>query len=611
LRIESTEAPARRNSQFSILDSRFLPYAVFLTLAILSWNSWIEPYVDTGRELMVPRRVAAGERLYRDVQFHHGPLAPYLGAALDRLSGASLSARTGFAVLLAALHVALLIALGRRFLSRPRAALAASVAVASAVFLRPGGWLFPFSFDLAIAVTALTGALLFATREPPSDAAAGGCAFVALLARPDLALPAIVLIALAAARTPRRLIPLATLPAGGAAIVYLAVSAGIPLSTLAARGWLSMVHPPAAFRKVYLAYSGLDRIGLRLAELLLAAILLALLGAFLVLAAFVGGRGDRYRRPGVRTAVLVAATASLVAVAVLRFRPPARFAPTAELLPPLVRVVPLAVVCAAAVRVLVRLRRRAPSGPLAAVPDAVLWVAALFAARLLLAAGYVGPYDAFFLPLPLLVAAAALYGIAESAAPAVGPALPALCSAALAVFLLFRIAATAAVYRSGAWTRVETPAGRLRLPEPEASTTRAALEDLRRRLPPGSTLIGLPEGGFFDYVLRLRNPLPFEQFFPGRLDEEAERRLALAIAERPADAVLYANVLAVGEGARILGEDYLVRLDRAIRSATTTAATYGPGARSLARGGTGARAGARIGDPGFFVEIRVPKESAR
>src|SRR5262249_10093808 len=38
------------------------PYLVFAVLAAVSWNRWIEPYVDTGRELVVPWRVAHGER---------------------------------------------------------------------------------------------------------------------------------------------------------------------------------------------------------------------------------------------------------------------------------------------------------------------------------------------------------------------------------------------------------------------------------------------------------------------------------------------------------------------------------------------------------------------
>ena len=58
------------------------PYTVFVFLALVSWNRWIEPFVDSGRELMVPRRVSQGEALYREVHFHHGPLAPYAGAVL-------------------------------------------------------------------------------------------------------------------------------------------------------------------------------------------------------------------------------------------------------------------------------------------------------------------------------------------------------------------------------------------------------------------------------------------------------------------------------------------------------------------------------------------------
>jgi hypothetical protein len=572
-----------------------LPYATLLLLALLSWNSWIEPYVDTGRELMVPRRLAEGERLYRDVQFFHGPLAPWLGAGIERISGRSLPARSAFAAVLTLVHLALLERLVRRWMSPARAALATAIAVAAAFFLRPGGWLFPFSFDLALAVTALTGALLFSTRERPADAPAAFCLWLALLARPELAVPGIALLAFSAGRKPRRLMMLVPVPLAGAAVAYAIASAGIPFPTLVTDGWLRMLDPPAAFRNVYLSYAGLDRVGLRTAELLLASILLALAAVVPVAAAFAAGRAAV---PGSRStgAAVLAVAGSMAVIAGLRLHPPVRFAETLALFPPLVRVVPIVLACAALARIATRLTGRRPSGSLAAVPDAVLWLAALFGARLFLAAGYVGPYDAFFLPLPIVVALAGLYGLAERGAPAVGSALPAACSAALAVFLLYRTAATADAYRRPSWSRIETPAGTLRLPEPEASTTQLALAELERRLAAGSTLVGFPEGGFFEYVLGLRDPLPVEQFFPGQLDEEGERRVALRLAERPPDAILYANVLAVGEGARAFGQDYLVGLDRTVRSISRPVSVLGPGARP----------GARIGDPGFFVEIRVP-----
>jgi hypothetical protein len=346
---------------------------------------------------------------------------------------------------------------------------------------------------------------------------------------------------------------------------------------------------------VYSAYAGLDRVPLRLAELALAAVVLLVLAA---LVAGVSAIAARAGAPGWAAPAAVAAACLALAAALLS--PPEALAGTLALFPPLVRVVPPLVVGAAAVRlVLVALRRR-PRGPLAAVPDEVLWIAALFAARLLLAAGYAGPYNAFFLPLPLAVAAAGAFGLADRLSPAVGPALPRAAAAALAVFAAFRAARLAQDYRGREWALVATPAGALRLPEPVASATASALADLPRRVPPEGTLVGFPEGGFYNYVLARRSPLDVEQFFPGRLDSDGERRIASRLAAAPPDALLYANVLAVGEGARAFGVDYNRELDRAARERFGVAAIYGPGARD----------GARIGDPDFFVEVRVPSGAA-
>jgi len=82
-------------------------------------------------------------------------------------------------------------------------------------------------------------------------------------------------------------------------------------------------------------------------------------------------------------------------------------------------------------------------------------------------------------------------------------------------------------------------------------------------------------------------------------EREVARREVQYDADRaahPPDVTVFANVLAVGEGMRVFGEDYLPGLDRAIRSSTRTLTVHGPGARPEAR----------IGDPDFFVELRVP-----
>jgi hypothetical protein len=202
------------------------------------------------------------------------------------------------------------------------------------------------------------------------------------------------------------------------------------------------------------------------------------------------------------------------------------------------------------------------------------------------------------LPLPAIVGCAALWKVAEKAVGAVGNALPSLVTASLAVFLVFRMLALSGD-RSAVWHSVSTPAGSLVLPEPVASTTRLALQDLQRRLPSEGMLAGFPEAGFFNYVLGRLNPLPLEQFFPGHLDSIREGQVIAKLRRSSPDVVLMINVLAVGEGARIFGKDYLVSLDEVIRRDFTTAAVFGPGAR----------AGARIGDPEFFIEVRVPRRS--
>jgi hypothetical protein len=575
-----------------------LPYAAFALLAALSWNRWIEPYVDSGRELETPWRLRTGAALYRDVRFYHGPLAPYLAAAVDRLAGPSLPARIALSALVALASLEALRRVAGRLLTPGRASLAATLAVATCFFQRPGGChLFPFSLDTAIAAGAIVWGMLAASGRQSSggDRLAAAAFSAALLSRPEMGLAALAALAVER-RNLRRLAVPAGLSLAAAGAVYAILSAGTPLPVLRREGWLAILGPPQTFRNIYASYAGLDRPALRLAELALAAIVLLLLAAWLAVAA---AAASRLRRASGRRAVEAAAAAVLVAGAAVSLHPPDRLAPTLSLFPPLVRVVPPLLVAAAVARLAARILRRPPGTLLAPVPDALLYTAALFAVRLLLAAGYVGPYSAFLLPLPLIVAVAGLFRLADRGAPSIGARLPRLAAAALAVFVLLRAGDLGRIFRHGGWARVPTPAGTLWLTEPVASTTRDALQDLSARLSNGGTLVGFPEGGFFNYVLRLANPLPENQFFPGHLDAAAEAAVIARLAAKPPDALLYANVLAVGHGRDVVrfGQDYLPALDRAVRENFDIAAAYGPGAGP----------GARVGDPQFFVEIRVPK----
>ncbi|MFY9551572.1 MAG: hypothetical protein WAU32_10505, partial [Thermoanaerobaculia bacterium] len=290
-----------------------LPYLVFAALAAVSWNRWIEPYVDTGRELVVPWRVAQGERLYRDVRFYYGPLAPYLAAGAERAAGRSLPARIAIAAAVALAHLEALRRIASRALLPGRAALAASLAVAVGFFLRPGGChLFPYSLDTAIAVAAATWSLLSASEaRRPRGLGLGLCLFAALTSRPEIGLAAAALVLVS---VPRKQLRTTILPAGAslaaAGLVYALVSLGTPIETLRREGWLAFLSVPPEFRNVYLAFSGLDRPALRMTELALAAVLLLLLAGWLVLLAFV----SRTRGRGVATAAAALSLGLLAAV---------------------------------------------------------------------------------------------------------------------------------------------------------------------------------------------------------------------------------------------------------------------------------------------------------
>jgi hypothetical protein len=575
-----------------------LPYAVFLLLVVVSWGRWIEPYVDSGRELMVSWRVLHGQHLYRDIQWYHGPLAPYLGAAVDWVAGRSLAGRVVLSALVALLHLEALRQLARRFLLPAAASLAVCLAVATAFFLRPGGWLFPFSLDTAIAVAAITAVLALLPSEARwRDGAIAACLLAALLSRLELGLVAMAAILWQTRREKRRWRMLAALPLEASGLVYLVLSLGQPLEKLVRDGWLALLRPAQAYRNVYRAYAGLDRPALRLAELALAVILVAIAGALLIAGAAVA---RRLRSRPAASAVQAGALVVLGLAGALSLRPPEEFARIFWLLPPLVRVVPPLIIAIGLGTVVLRWARR--RDPLPGLPDAALLVAAFFSGRLLLAAGYVGPYDAFFLPLPLMITAVLTLRAARSASVVSGPALPRLAAGALVIFSIGRVVASWDDYRNRVWNRVDTPAGPIRLTEPVAATTSETLEDLARRLRKGGRLVGFPEGGFFNYVLDLSNPLPVDQFFPGHVETAAqEQELIRAIAAARLDAVLVANVIAVGEERPAFGQDYFVELDRFLRTRFEAVASYGPGAGP----------NARVGDPQFFTTIRVPAAASQ
>jgi hypothetical protein len=64
----------------------------FVALAAWSWGKWTDVHIDFGNELYIPWRITAGDALYRDIAYRHGPFSHGLNALFFQLFGVSLRA---------------------------------------------------------------------------------------------------------------------------------------------------------------------------------------------------------------------------------------------------------------------------------------------------------------------------------------------------------------------------------------------------------------------------------------------------------------------------------------------------------------------------------------
>jgi len=161
---------------------------------------------------------------------------------VETLTGPSFAARTVLALVIAAAGLEALRRLAIRWIPGTGGPLAVSLAVAVAFFLRPGGWAFPFSFDTAIAVASLTGALAVSAGGVSRwrELATAACLFGALLSRPELGLAGLAAVVIDGRRRPRSLVLSVALPLAAAAVVYAAISAGIPNERLVAEALVGL-----------------------------------------------------------------------------------------------------------------------------------------------------------------------------------------------------------------------------------------------------------------------------------------------------------------------------------------------------------------------------------
>jgi hypothetical protein len=171
--------------------------AVFATLTFKTWRKWPDLVVDFGAQLYMPWQISTGAVLYRDVHYlAGGPLSQYYHALLFKIFGVSFLTLVVSNLAVLALLLSVIYRCFYRC-SDQLAAITACVAVlvvfAFAHYTTVGifNYITPYCAEVVhgLVLSALAVALLarwFETENPRLAAAAGFCAGLTLLTKPDL-----------------------------------------------------------------------------------------------------------------------------------------------------------------------------------------------------------------------------------------------------------------------------------------------------------------------------------------------------------------------------------------------------------------------------------------
>jgi len=552
-----------------------LPVLAAAASLAVSWQRWINPFVDSGRELDVPWRLAQGERLYRDITYYYGPLGPWVNALALRLFGNRWLVLETVCGALSVVIFWLLFRITRRAGSLLSATVAVTLAAALCMGApRGGAFIFPYSSSSLFALAGCLLAIDTATGEPRRRWLIALGVAIALASRVEVGVAAggIVLIAAlrsrdrSEARADAAAVALGALVAGG---LYGIACSGVSWKILLSDGPFSpFVAMPREWRDLYLQVSGLDdpvktagRIAISL-----------LLGGVLLAAA------ARVRRDVFTIAGLLLLVLSVV-------NP---WKDTACNLPPVLAILPTVAGMAALFLLRRPLEEQTRARFLLFAGSAALALRVLFG---LSVGARMSPYSAVPLPGLLATGAVLVFDVLAPrlAAPRLFRARVAVVFATFGLLFLYRVGMADNGPRTMA---LHTAAGTLRLPQQEAAAIGQTLRYLEHNARAGETLAAFPEGGFFNFVLRLRSPLRQDLIVPGVLSGESEDAVARQVELSGPRYVLLCNRPTPEYGPVAFGRDYAARLWSGVESRYVLTRSFG-----------WARPSAPVGARRFFIRL--------
>ncbi|MEZ5098338.1 MAG: hypothetical protein R3C15_00690 [Thermoleophilia bacterium] len=509
--------------------------ALAALLVPLTWGTWGDPLRDTGYDLVAGFRVADGQLPYADFTYSSGPLAPLLYGLAAVLGGSTLGPAVALGLVLAGIAVALTYALGRALAGPVGGFLAGGIALGVALAPTNMSFVLPHSLSATLAVVTSLGFLVALERHGRGSraalAVAGACAGLTALTRPEfvlavwLAAGAWLALALWRRRAGLREVALLAGPALAIpALVYGLFLTRVPLGELlwenlyprdelaAAGNAVLKIHAPLTAGS-FAELAG--RLGIYAAGV----------GALLVLAAVLGGRGRLARWALGATAVggIAVLAASAARPETLRYGLEFAYG-----------WIPAAAILAAVALAWRSLRRRDLAGRWSATAQLEL------AATIVLAVLAAKVYAAFLVHTPrpqpavyaVPVAAALLARLHLRTLPGLLRAEGARTAAAGlgAAWLAFlAVAGVGLVANDGAAESavVRGPGGSLAMAPAEAAVYRQALAAIEERTAPGEPILVAPQQTMLHVLSGRPGALPQLSLLPGALPTAADEQAAI------------------------------------------------------------------------------------
>jgi 4-amino-4-deoxy-L-arabinose transferase-like glycosyltransferase len=185
--------PLFKSLQSAVRNPKSAIILLFTLMLIASWQRWTQPLLDHGREMNLPARILAGERLYADAQFLYGPFAPYFNATLYGVFGVHLSVLKTSGTVCAILILLMIYWLARRLMGEWESTLAAGLVLVICALKSTANYVQPYAYAALYGLVFALGSLIatasyLKTRRSTAIAFAGSLAGLSLISKPEIAL---------------------------------------------------------------------------------------------------------------------------------------------------------------------------------------------------------------------------------------------------------------------------------------------------------------------------------------------------------------------------------------------------------------------------------------